>query len=84
KVDDEVEINGVRIVGLANLPGRVAGHASQMYSSNLRNLLEHFWNKEKKSFVLNLEDEIIDESLVTKDKTIRSEMLRQRYAEEGK
>lgn len=84
KVDDEVEINGVRIVGLANLPGRVAGHASQMYSSNLRNLLEHFWSKEKKSFVLNLEDEIIDESLVTKDKTIRSEMLRQRYAEEGK
>lgn len=84
KVDDEVEINGVRIVGLANLPGRVAGHASQMYSSNLRNLLEHFWSKEKKSFVLNLEDEIIDESLITKDKTIRSEMLRQRYAEEGK
>ncbi len=81
---DLVGVHGVGVVGLANLPGRVAGHASQMYSSNLRNLLEHFWNKEKKSFVLNLEDEIIDESLVTKDKTIRSEMLRQRYAEEGK
>lgn len=84
KLDEEVEVNGVRIVGLANLPGRVAGHASQMYSSNLRNLLEHFWNKENKAFVLNLEDEIIDEALITKDKTIRSEMLRQRYAEEGK
>jgi NAD(P) transhydrogenase subunit alpha len=84
KLDEEVEVNGVRIVGLANLPGRVAGHASQMYSSNLRNLLEHFWNKENKAFVLNLEDEIIDEALITKDKTIRSEMLRQRYAEEGR
>ena len=73
----------MRIVSLANLPGRVAKHASQMYSANLRNLLEHFWDKENKTFTLNLDDEIIDGALITKDKTIRSDMLRQRYAEEG-
>jgi NAD(P) transhydrogenase subunit alpha len=83
KVNEEVDVNGVRIIGLANLPGRVAKHASQMYSANLRNLLEHFWDKENKTFPLNLEDEIIDGALITKDKAIRSEMLRQRYAEEG-
>ncbi len=55
----EVFVKGVRIVGLANLPGKVAVHASQMYSSNMCNLVEEFWDKEKKAFVLNFEDEIL-------------------------
>ncbi|MCB0192423.1 MAG: Re/Si-specific NAD(P)(+) transhydrogenase subunit alpha [Anaerolineae bacterium] len=84
KVDEEVEVNGVRIIGLGNLPGRVASHASQMYSSNLRNLIEHFWDKEAKKFVLNLDDEIMQGCLITQDKTIRNEMLRNHYSQEGK
>jgi NAD(P) transhydrogenase subunit alpha len=40
-------------------------HASQMYSSNLKNLLTHFWDKEKKEFVLNREDEIMAGCLIT-------------------
>ena len=83
KVDEEVEVNGVRIIGLGNLPGRVASHASQMYSSNLRNLIEHFWDKEAKKFVLNLDDEIMQGCLITQDKTIRNEMLRNHYSQEG-
>ncbi len=57
--------NGVKIVGLANLPGRVPVHASQVYSTNLTNFVEEFWNKEMKRFVLNLDDEIIKSCLVT-------------------
>lgn len=83
KLDEVVEINGVRILGISNLPGRVANHASQMYSSNLRNLIEHFWDKEAKTFKLNLDDEIIQGCLITQNKTIRSEMLRTHYATEG-
>lgn len=83
KVDEEVEINGVRIIGLGNLPGRVAAHASQMYSSNLRNLIEHFWDKEANTFVLNLDDEIMQGCLITQNKTIRSEVLRNHYRQEG-
>jgi len=60
-----IERNGVKIVGLANLPGRVAVHASQVYSTNLTNFLEEFWDKTNKRFVLKLEDEIIQGSLVT-------------------
>jgi len=45
KADEEVTVNGVKIIGLANMPGRVAVDASQMYSSNLSNLLEHFLDK---------------------------------------
>ena len=84
KVDEEVEVNGVRIIGLGNLPGHVASHASQMYSSNLRNLIEHFWDKEAKKFDLNLDDEIMQGCLITQDKTIRNEMLRNHYSQEGK
>src|SRR6266571_9089175 len=60
-----IERNGVKIVGLANLPGRVAVHASQVYSTNLTNFIEEFWDKTNKRFVLKLEDEIIQGSLVT-------------------
>jgi NAD(P) transhydrogenase subunit alpha len=76
QVDEEVEIDGVRIVGLSNLEGRVPVHASQMYSSNLGNLVEEFWNKETKQFDLNLDDEIIKGCLVTHDGAIVSEMLK--------
>ena len=38
---EEVFMNGVRIVGLTNLPGTVARDASQMYAANVANLLGH-------------------------------------------
>ncbi|HMP74239.1 MAG TPA: NAD(P) transhydrogenase subunit alpha [Kiritimatiellia bacterium] len=65
KLGEEVLVNGVRILGLANLPGRVAAHASQMFSSNLGNFIEHFWNKETKQFDLKTTDELIQGCLIT-------------------
>lgn len=67
KLDEEVVVGGVSVLGYANLPGRVPEPASQMYSSNLTGLIEHFWNKQSKSFELNREDEIIAGSLLTHD-----------------
>jgi NAD(P) transhydrogenase subunit alpha len=65
RLDEEVVVNGVRILGPANLPSRVPTHASQMFSNNIANFVEHFWNKESKSFELNLSDDIIKGCLVT-------------------
>jgi NAD(P) transhydrogenase subunit alpha len=76
KPGETVEFNGVFIVGVENLPGEVAVHASQMYSSNIYNLLAHFWDKEKKEFNLDLEDEIIKGCLVTHNGEIFSETLK--------
>lgn len=59
EADKEVTINGVRILAPSNLPGRVAYHASQMYSNNLGSLLEHAWDSEKKAVRINLEDDIM-------------------------
>jgi NAD(P) transhydrogenase subunit alpha len=38
-----------------------------MYSNNLYNLIDEFWNKDKKQFELRLDDEIIKNCLITHD-----------------
>lgn len=68
-----VEIDGVKVVGYANLPGLVPQTASQMYSSNLGNFIDHFWDKEEKVFKLKLEDDLIKGSLITHDGELYSE-----------
>lgn len=79
KLNEEVETdNGVRIVGLANLPGRVAAHASQMYSSNLTNLIESYWNAEEKAFKLNPDDETIKGCLITHQGQVVNAMLKKK------
>ncbi|MCX6121894.1 MAG: Re/Si-specific NAD(P)(+) transhydrogenase subunit alpha [Ignavibacteriales bacterium] len=60
-----IDKNGVKIIGMANMPARVAMNASQMYANNLTNLFEEFWNKEKKEFELKLDDDIIKGCLIT-------------------
>ena len=46
QADQDVVIGGVTIVGFANFPGKVAKDASQVYASNVANLLEHLWDKD--------------------------------------
>ena len=76
EADKEVDVNGVKIVGLSNAAGRIAVHASQMYSSNLGNLFEAYWDKEDNVFNLDLDDEIIRGCLVTHNGTIQNEMVK--------
>jgi len=77
--DKEVDVNGVRIIGLANLPGKVAVHASQMFSSNIFNLVDEFWNTDEKCFELNFDDEIIQGCVITHQQQIVNEMIRNHY-----
>ena len=75
EVGKVVDINGVKIIGYANLPGRVAFHASQMYASNLTNMITHFWDSEVKTFKLDLEDEILKGCLITHNGEIVNERI---------
>ena len=77
--DKEIDVNGVRIIGLANLPGRVAVHASQMFSSNLFNLVDEFWNTEEKRFELNFDDEIIKGCVITHQGEIVNQMIKDHF-----
>ena len=83
QIDEEVDIDGVLIIGLVNLPGRVAVHASQMFSSNLYNLVEEFWNAEDKKFQLNFDDDIIQGCVITHRGKIVNEMIAKHYSEES-
>jgi H+-translocating NAD(P) transhydrogenase subunit alpha len=73
--DQVIESNGVKIIGIANLPGRTPLHASQVYSANLVNLIEEYWDKKEKTFTLKLDDEIIKGCLVTHGGKIVNEKL---------
>lgn len=74
--DEVVEVAGVKIIGLGNLPGKVALTASEMYSANLGNFIAHFWDKEGKQFRLDLEDDIIKGALITHQGALFSEMYK--------
>lgn len=76
KLNETVNIDGVYIIGLENYPGQVPVHASQMYSSNLYNFLDEFWDDETKTFKLELEDEIIKGCLITNNHEIVNEKLK--------
>lgn len=74
--DEAVNINGVTIIGYSNLPARVCKNASQMYSTNLLNLVSEFWDEESSQMQLNQEDEIIKGCLITHGKEIVNETIK--------
>lgn len=60
-----ITANGVRIIGDTCLEAAVPYNASQMYSANIANFIEHFWDKASKSFAVKTGDEIIKGCLIT-------------------
>ena len=74
--DQTVEIDGVAILGLSNLPAQVSRDASQMYSSNLLNLVSEYWNEEDKQLNLDLNDEILQGCVITHGGTIVNETIK--------
>ncbi|HWU81724.1 MAG TPA: Re/Si-specific NAD(P)(+) transhydrogenase subunit alpha [Caulobacter sp.] len=61
--------NGAKILGHANLPGRIATDASALYARNLVALATLFTTKEG-AFAPNFEDEILQAAVVTRDGAI--------------
>jgi NAD(P) transhydrogenase subunit alpha len=64
RAGETVMHRGVSIVGAVHLPSRAPFHASQMYATNIVNLLKLIVNKEG-ALAMDRNDEIIRESLVT-------------------
>ena len=58
---------GVKLVAHHNVPGRLAGNSSELFSRNLFNFLDAFFDKEKKELALDWEDEIIVGIGLTRD-----------------
>jgi NAD(P) transhydrogenase subunit alpha len=79
EIDKEVEIEGVRVIGIKNLPSLVASHASQMYSANMYNFFHEFWDAENKVFTLNQDDDIIAGCLITDKGELVNEKIKNHY-----
>ena len=62
-----VEKHGVKIVGPANLAGELATDASALFSRNLLNFITPMVDKETRALTINLEDEVVKGTLVTRD-----------------
>lgn len=76
KPDETVDVGGVSIMGISNLPAEVSTDASQMYSSNLVNLITEYWDEENSTFNLDLEDDILQGCVITHDGAIVNETIK--------
>jgi NAD(P) transhydrogenase subunit alpha len=65
--EETVTPNGVKLIGLANYEGHVAKHASQVLAANFANMIEHFWDKEAKTFKIISPDDDPKGCLITHD-----------------
>jgi H+-translocating NAD(P) transhydrogenase subunit alpha len=67
ELDKIVAKNGVKIVGFANLPARVATDASALYARNVLNFLALSLNAKTGDFAVPKDDEIVQATLVCED-----------------
>ena len=64
KVNEIINNNGVIIMGESNILNKLPISSSNLYAKNMYNFVNNLFDKEKKVFDINLEDEIIKKTKV--------------------
>ena len=64
EIDKVVDKKGKKIIGISNVMNKLPLTASNLYAKNLFSFVRNLYSKEKKQFVVNLEDEIIKNTLL--------------------
>ena len=64
EADKVINKNGVTIMGETNILNKLPISASSLYSKNVFNFVANLFNKENKKININLEDEIIEKTLI--------------------
>ncbi len=67
KNGETVDLDGVKIVGVPNLAGRVAASASGLYARNLLSFIETLVDKSSKALAINWDDELVKATALTRD-----------------
>jgi NAD(P) transhydrogenase subunit alpha len=75
KAGETVVCNNVKIIGPTNMPAMVAFHASQMYARNVTTFLQNMVKDGE--ITLNMEDEIISDTMVTRDGDVVNPRVRE-------
>jgi len=64
EVDKVIDKNGIKIIGEANILNKLPVSASSLYSKNVFNFVSNLYDKESKKININLEDEIIEKTII--------------------
>jgi H+-translocating NAD(P) transhydrogenase subunit alpha len=81
EVGKVVEIGGVKIVGHANLPARLAPATSALYARNLLNFVDLLIDKDSGELVINEDDDLVKGALITRDgKVVHPALVRNQAA----
>ncbi len=64
EVDKIIEKNGVKIIGEKNILNKLPSSSSNLYAKNIFNFVSNLYDKENKKININLEDEIIANTIV--------------------
>ena len=64
EADKIITKNGVKIMGETNILNKLPTSASNLYAKNMFNFVSNLYDKENKKININLEDEIIEKTLV--------------------
>ena len=64
KVGEIIDKNGVKIMGEKNILNKLPVSSSNLYAKNLFNFVSNLYDKENKKININLEDEIIKNTLL--------------------
>ncbi len=75
KPGENIDINGVTIMGPVNLPAKMAVHTSQMYARNVQALLKLMLKEDK--IELDFEDEIIRGACITHEGRVLHEKTKE-------
>jgi H+-translocating NAD(P) transhydrogenase subunit alpha len=67
KPGEVAQVNGVKIVGHLNVPGRIAASASSLYARNVYAFLEILVDKNAKALAIKWDDEIVKGTELTRD-----------------
>ena len=64
EADKVVDKNGIKIMGESNILNRLPTSASNLYSKNVFNFVTNLYDKENNKININLEDEIIEKTII--------------------
>jgi len=64
EVDKIIDKKGVRIMGESNILNKLPFSASNLYAKNVFNFISNLYDKENNKININLEDEIIEKTLI--------------------
>ena len=64
KVDKIINTNGIKIMGETNILNKLPVSASSLYAKNVFNFVANLYDKENNKININLEDEIIEKTLI--------------------